>query len=268
MAEDSVYDVLCERLGHPNSARLKSVLEKLLPGDEALIAAMLPKEAGEIATELGITENDVSEKIKWLYMKGAVVSATKGNFFPRGVHQIRNASAASPKTDDILMPELADLWEEFFQAEWYSSLVHGAEKRYEATGKPGSRVTPAWLALEGKDDISPAEDVKAWIEKAEKIAVSLCPCRRQSKGRCDHMVDTCVQFNKAAEYVVAREAGHYLSKEEAWEHYKKMEEDGLIHLSGYDANFVSQCNCCTDCCQSFYPLISFGKLKEGMQKSR
>jgi len=36
--------------------------QKLLPGNEALIAVLLPKEVLEIALELGITGTDVNEE--------------------------------------------------------------------------------------------------------------------------------------------------------------------------------------------------------------
>lgn len=267
MKNPGTYDILVERLGYPGSARLRRVLEKLMTPEEAEIARALPAPPADISAKLGISEAAVRENVAALHRKGAVVSTGKGSFFARDVHQIRNASASIPSLDNVLMPELADLWEEFSQAEWYPVLAEKTRRRAAEGLPPASRVVPARQALEGFAGLLPGEDIRAMIDKAEVMAVAPCPCRRQSR-KCDKMVMACFQFNKGAEYTIARGTGQELSKVEAIQVFNDIENDGLVHTLGYDPNFTTVCNCCKDCCQLLYPLFKYNLLSQGLSKSR
>lgn len=267
MTDQDSYSILVERLGYPGSIGLRKVLGKLMTSEEAEIARLLPASPAEISQKLGMSQQRVTETISRLHRKGVVVSTGKGSFFARDIHQIRNASASIPALDNELMPELGDLWEEFSQAEWYPRLAQGARRRAEQGLAPASRVIPARQALEGLPDILPGEDIWVMIEKAEVMAIAPCPCRRQSR-RCDRLIMACFQFNKGAEYTIARATGRELSKAEAIEVFNEIENNGLVHTVGYDPNFTTVCNCCKDCCQLLYPLFKYGLLKEGLSKSR
>ncbi len=261
MAMDT-YSILCERLGYPDSQNLRRVLQKLMSPDEARIAVELPLVPNEIALKLGMDEKTVKDMIYDMFQKGAVISTARGNFFPQSIHQIRNSSASNPKLDDVLMPELGDLWETFSQAEWYPALVKMAEQ-----GHPRARVIPALKALEGFTDLLPGEDMEAIVERAHTLAMAPCPCRRQSH-RCDKMIDACLQFNKGADYTVTRGTGTPLTKEEAMEAVYAMEYDGLVHHGYPGSHFTTICNCCGDCCQELYPLLQSGKTALALDKSR
>lgn len=267
MTSTDSYSVLIERLGYPGSVRLQRVLEKLMSPDEAEIAMLLPATTLEISQKLGISAEKVKERISWLHEKGAVVSTERGNFFARDIHQIRNASASIPGLDNVLMPELADLWEDFSQAEWYPVLAQKARHRAEQGLAPTSRIIPARKALEGFPNLLPGEDIRAMIDKAEVMAIAPCPCRRQTR-KCDKLVMACFQFNKGAEYTIARGTGRELTKAEAIQVFNDIEDNGLVHTVGYDPNFTTICNCCKDCCQLLYPLFKYNLLSQGLSKSR
>ena len=267
MTKTDSYNVLAERLGYPGSVRLRRVLKKLMPPEEAEIAILLPATTLEISQQLGISEENVREKIGWLHEKGSVVSTGRGNFFARDIHQIRNASASIPSLDNVLMPELADLWEDFSQVEWYPRLAQKARHRAEQGLSPESRVIPARKALEGFPNLLPGEDIRAMIDKAEVMAIAPCPCRRQTR-KCDKLIMACFQFDKGAEYTIARGTGRELTKDEAIQVFNDIEDNGLIHTVGYDPNFTTICNCCKDCCQLLYPLFKYNLLNQGLSKSR
>lgn len=267
MATIDSYSILVERLGYPGSIRLRRVLENLISPEEVEIARELPASPQDISQKLGIGVDVVKDSISRLFKKGAVVSTGRGSFFAKDIYQIRNASASTPSLDDILMPELADLWEDFSQAEWYPSLIKQAQHRAEQGLPPASRVIPARKALEGFPNLLPGEDIKAMIEKAEVLAIAPCPCRRQSR-QCDKLIMACLQFNKGAEYTIRRGTGQKLTKTEALQVASDIEDNGLIHTVDYDPNFTTICNCCKDCCQLLYPLFKYNLLSQGLSKSR
>ena len=72
-----------------------------------------------------------------------------------------------------------------------------------------------------------------------------------------------------AEYAINRGIGRELTKEEATEVLEMAEEEGLIHNASNQPEGPSAiCNCCTDCCILYYPLMKFGGLEKAIAKSR
>ena len=114
----------------------------------------------------------------------------------------------------------------------------------------------------------PSEDVEAIIDKAAKLALANCSCRRIAR-RCDFPTDVCLQVNRGAEYAITRGTGKELTKDEAMKIIDVAEEAGLIH-SVYNNSGVPNviCNCCTDCCIFYYPLTKHGVLEKGVARGR
>ena len=95
------------------------------------------------------------------------------------------------------------------------------------------------------------------------MAIAPCPCRRRAR-LCDGLIDTCLQLNKAADYVVTRGTGREVSNEEAIEILGEAEEQGLVHTA---PPFSVLCSCCSCCCNMLRPLAKYDKLSQGMRKS-
>jgi len=258
------YVVLAGKLGYAESERLKKVLKRLMDKEEAEIVASLPCPVAELAQKLGKTEDAVNGMLKGLFEKGVVFMTSKGYQFARDMFQLHDGTATDVRLDGVWGRELLDLWEDFFQAEWYADWA----KSVQTWQMPLWRAIPARKAISGGTKLLPSEDVEAILDKATRFALAHCSCRRIAE-RCDFPTEVCLQVNRAAEYAITRGTGKELTKDEAMKIMDVAEEAGLIH-SVYNHSGVPNviCNCCTDCCVFYYPLIKYGVLERGVAKSR
>jgi Pyruvate/2-oxoacid:ferredoxin oxidoreductase delta subunit len=258
------YVVLAEKLGYAGSERLRKVLKRLMDEEEAEIVASLPCPVAELAQKLGKKEEDVNETLKGLFEKGVVFMTSKGYRFARDIFQLHDGTATDVRLDGVWGRELLDLWEDFCQAEWYADWA----KTVQTWQMPVWRVIPARKAISKGTKLFPSEDVEAIVDKATKLALAHCSCRRIAT-RCDLPTEVCIQVNRAAEYAITRGTGKELTKDEAMKVMDVAEEAGLIH-SVYNNSGVPNvvCNCCADCCVFYYPLTKYGVLEKGVARSR
>ncbi len=255
MSGIDVYAKLALRMKYPKSERMKLIFEKMVNMEEAEILLELPSPSDEIAEKLNLDKETVDAMIRILYQKGLAIPTSKGYFLPRAIGQLHDTAL----TDPNLTTELADLWQEFSEEEWFpdhAEELAGAEEKF-------MRILPAWKAIQTSSTIVPGEDVRQIIQESERVAVAPCPCRIRAR-LCDGPIDTCLQLNKAADYVSQRGTGRLVSKEEAIEILGRSEEAGLIHTA---PPFSVVCSCCTCCCNMLRPLDKAGKVSEGMIKS-
>jgi Pyruvate/2-oxoacid:ferredoxin oxidoreductase delta subunit len=258
------YVVLAEKLGYRESERFRRVLKRLMDGEEAEIVASLPCPVAELAQRLGKREEEVNNILNRLFEKGVIFMTSKGYWFARDIFQLHDGTATDVRLDDVWGRDLLDLWEDFFQAEWYADWA----KTVQTWNMPVWRVVPAKRAISKGTKLLPSEDVEAIVDKATKLALANCSCRRIAT-RCDLPVEVCLQLNRAAEYAITRGTGRELTKDDAMKVMDIAEEGGLIH-STYNNSAVPNviCNCCSDCCVFYYPLTKYGVLEKGVAKSR
>jgi H+/Na+-translocating ferredoxin:NAD+ oxidoreductase subunit B len=258
------YVILAEKLGYAGSERLRKVLKRLMDKEEAELVASLPCSVTELAQKLGKREEKVNEMLTVLFEKGVIFMTSKGYRFARDIFQLHDGTATDVRLDGVWGRELLDLWEDFLQAEWYSDWA----KAVQTWSMPVWRVIPARKAVSEGTELLPSEDVEAIIDKATRLALAHCSCRRIA-SRCALPVEVCLQVNRAAEYAITRGTGKELTKDEAMKIMDVAEEAGLIH-SVYNNSGVPNvvCNCCADCCIFYYPLTKHGVLEKGVAKSR
>ena len=101
------------------------------------------------------------------------------------------------------------------------------------------------------------EHISHWLDKYEgKYAKSPCSCRRSrttyGEGCADDPEGWCIAVGDMADYVVeTNKGGHYITKEEALEIFKKAEDNGFVHqitnIDGEDKIFAI-CNCNVNVC--------------------
>jgi len=115
------------------------------------------------------------------------------------------------------------------------------------------------------NEIHPANTVMKILEDLdddEILGAGHCFCRQQRKMDDDpcrlHLPEqACISVGPAAEHLLARGIGHRISKQEAIDLVKEVEEKGAIHQIGkimplkdfkstYEVEVI--CNCCWDCC--------------------
>ena len=149
-----------------------------------------------------------------------------------------------------------DLWKRFMEEEWPDY----ARKADELQPMPDGRVIPIERSItSGKQQVLDAESVGRIIQNAKRLTVTNCICRVIERN-CDRPLETCLQVDNSASYMLDRGIGREVSREEALDILRKCEEAGLVHMtlnkSSVD-HFI--CNCCECCCVAF-PLV----IKEGL----
>jgi ferredoxin len=258
---DSPYEALSMRLGFPDSAHLRKILELLLTQKEASVAASLPGGPGDVAQKLGIPQDRAKDILEGLWQKGA---AFPKNFqkrdtyrFARDLIQLHDATLASKHFDLGKNREYTKAWHTFGMEEFYVKMGNLLPQIFS---KPIWRVIPAWDAIKDLEGVEPYENIRTMVDAQDALAVVPCSCRVVKSGVDEPCRFTdeqgtwhCVQFAKGANYVTARDSGKVLTKEEAFDLMQKAAKDGLMHMgpNTKDLNPNTICNCCEDCCEFF-----------------
>ena len=121
----------------------------------------------------------------------------------------------------------------------------------------GMHVIPVEKAIDMNHEAISLEKISYWLDKYDgKYAASPCSCRKSRKtydeGCADDPEDWCIAVGDMADYVVETgKGGHYITKEEALEIFKKAEDNGFVHqitnIDGQDKIFAI-CNCNVNVC--------------------
>jgi Pyruvate/2-oxoacid:ferredoxin oxidoreductase delta subunit len=267
LEKEDVYSEIIKRLNYenPDSEYLLRIVQKLLSPDDCRLVLNLPADPAVLAQKTGMDEGTALSKLKELTEKGVVVGTSKGPRFVREAMQLHDGTLSS--SEKWVDTELLDLWKAFYETEWMANLGTNATEPY-------LRVVPAWKAIEGSPDISlnelqPEDNIRELARRAQALAVCPCSCRRSKRG-CDANVETCVQFDRGAEYGVNRGAARRIDAEEAIAIFDRAEETGLVHVWPFYKESMppnSMCNCCSDCCVIIAPGMKYGTIGRILHKS-
>lgn len=93
------------------------------------------------------------------------------------------------------------------------------------------------------------DQVKSYIERYDPLAVSTCYCRHEAKlinedDHCGKPDEVYMQFGWGAQFVIDREIGRKITKEEAMEILNQSEEAGLVHATLNRQEIEFLCNYC------------------------
>ncbi len=269
MSANDAYAILMERLGFPDSTRLRAILEDLMTPEQVRIATELPGTPQEVAKKTGTDVSKVRDTLDDLFYKGVVFprgDLEKREYFrfARTITQLHDGTQASGKLDLVKDRGFFELWHDFNMNEWYPSRI----KELKSVMKPQSRIIPAYKSIQDLADVLPYENFHEVLRAQELIAVAPCSCRycTTSVGeQCKHTKEQeqwhCLQFGRGAEYVIKRGSGKRLSLNEALELCDKIEEDGLLHMwpnSSTMTGVNASCQCCRDCCMNYVPYDQAG----------
>jgi len=265
MSTDDPYQILMDHLKYPASTRLRALLAYVMTPEQARMVAALPGTPAEVAVKTGFDLDVVKKELDVLFYAGAVFP--KGDFtdrqayrFARSVGQFHDASQAPKGIDVVKDRELYRLWHDFVMNEWYPD----SGKFYAASPRPFARIVPAYHSIKDLPGILPNENIHEIFKAQSRIAVVPCSCRYRTTAvgeHCDHTAEEeqwhCFQFNRGADYAMARGAGKELRVDEALALLDKVEEDGLLHTWQNNASLTGTtvaCQCCTDCCMLAVPM--------------
>jgi formate hydrogenlyase subunit 6/NADH:ubiquinone oxidoreductase subunit I len=246
---DNLYAELCERVLVPGSARLERIFRMLCDEKEARLLLAAPGTAAELAAATDVPADEAERLIQGLFVKGVLFEAKKpeGVVYrgPKQIVQLHDASVQWPKAP----PEFFDAWCEFMGIE-YPEIVRMAV----GAGFPAfTRTVPASGTLGGVEGVLPFEDVDRMIEDAKELALCRCPCR-QTERKCTTALETCIQFDRGAQYNVKRGTGRPITRDEARRIVAESEKNGLVHMVENRPGIGNVlCNCCSCCCAILVP---------------
>jgi len=115
------------------------------------------------------------------------------------------------------------------------------------------RTIPVEQSITPEHNIATFDELKNLIENANRIAVQDCVCR-QGKDligkpcKLSDLREVCFVLDSSVQHILDNEKGREISKKEALEIFKKIQEAGLIIQPGnaLEPNFI--CSCCGCCC--------------------
>jgi Pyruvate/2-oxoacid:ferredoxin oxidoreductase delta subunit len=154
--------------------------------------------------------------------------------------------------------ELAVLFKEYYEAAYCEEMG--------ASGVPGFKVLPIAENIETDTVLFPFLKLKEEVEKAKKISVADCICRKEAllvgEG-CDHPMETCLSFGVAAEYYIENGIGREITAAEAVTILEEADKAGLVHAGVNTTHLSNICNCCPCCCASMKGITIRGYDKHG-----
>ena len=280
MDPDRAFDLLVERLGYKDSARLRLILEDMISPDQALIASALPGTPADVAEKTGLGPDRVKKELDELFFMGVVFP--KGDFrkrayfrFARNMGQFFESAMARAQRDPAKDRGFYKLWHDFSMNEHYPLLA----ERFSNDQAPFQRVVPAYKSIKDLDGVLACENYPEILRAQERISTVPCACRymETSVGHpCRHHDEkahpVCLQFGRGAEYAVVSGSGKQLSLEQALELSDLAEESGLLHMvfnNSAMTGFNTSCNCCDDCCMIPVPMKMAGyPVSKAWEKSR
>lgn len=245
---DEVYERLADQLNAlPNGfPRTESgveirLLKKIAAPEEAWIAGQLGRKlesARDIATRVGLSEAEVTERIRGMLRRGLINTQKRD-----GVRQYRLAPflvgiyEAQLGTMDH---ELAHLMEQYMMLQGANGIL--------GPYPPVHRVVPAQQTVK-TEVILPYDDVRALLMQANSFIANDCICRTEQdllgSRKCDFPVKNCLAFS-TVEGAFGKDG---ISRDEALAVLDETEEVGLVHTVGNSINDINYvCNCCGCCC--------------------
>jgi NAD-dependent dihydropyrimidine dehydrogenase PreA subunit len=276
-----IYEKLCERLNRfeskvPPVASFFSLLEEIYTQTEAEIAVAFPDgpfTMDQLADALNREKPELSSLIETMADKGQVFSAkTKTGepvyelapWMPGVIEFSLIRRMDTPKMKTIL--ELTEKMAE--EAKALSQILMKDEEALKGMlSDPHIRTLSVGEALPDNREIFPYENLLAMIDTEDSFAAMRCCCRHMADHRddpCkkDHVPEySCLSFGRVADYVVDRNFGRRITKNECRDILKTCSDAGLVHNTN---NFIEGmqfvCNCCGCCCGFIKQVKSIGNL--------
>jgi len=240
---------LSERFGVDYSDIFPRLLQILLTAEEMRLLLATPNPTASVAESVGREDRDVAQALYDLYMRGLVFvtgytdSQPVWNVIDSG--RFMDCVLFDPRYDQY-GDEFFDLWREFFNREM---VVHQPPQH-------SLRVLPVEEVVRSTR-ILDIESARAIVHHARRAAVQRCPCRVRER-RCDNPLDVCLSFDGLADYVLSRELGREVTKQEAVHILERCEDLGLVHQTINSDQPDVICNCCPCCCSLLRSIISYG----------
>ena len=262
MAANDVYERLARHLstlgmGYPPTQTLIDILKENFNPVEAEVALALPTSViplqpvpvKEMITRADLPEDTLQNILEDLSQRGLVFcgKTAKGE---KG-YALQQVGFSFPQTF---------FWkgEDTPHARNMAALIAKYFNR-NVTRQAYSSETDAYryIPVSGTVDLSiqavyPHHTMESVLKDVTDFAVCHCACRMISRLRgrpCEHPTEVCIKFDEMAGYVIDRNLGREISREEALEIIKQSEDAGLVHfVDNTKGKIKHNCNCCGCAC--------------------
>jgi Pyruvate/2-oxoacid:ferredoxin oxidoreductase delta subunit len=225
-----------------------ALVEELFTPEEALVASSMPRRPSTvdtIAQQMGKDPKEIETVLEAMADKGLCSSfpGPEGRLyvglpFVPGIFEFQFMKGTRTERDRRL-----------------AKLIHAYKEAVDARRGPPritfptERVIPVEKTIQPGARIHTYQQVSAYIERYDPIAVSTCFCRHEGKlvdekSDCGKPDDVCMQFGNAAQFVIERGIGRRITKEQAMEVLRRAEEAGLVHATRNTQDIDYLCNCC------------------------
>jgi len=252
--EEQVYQELCQKLakqgGRPIAMDIPefyNIIKELFSPEEAAVFNAIPKDyhpASTIAANLSRSEQEISLILEGMADKGLVLAGDMGGTFFYGITPLELIF------DFQFMRGNSTDWDKKFAKlhHVYKEAVDEA-KGPPVVNYPTTRVIPIDRKIKVGNTVHTYQQITSYIEKYDPLAVSTCYCRQEAKlvdenDICNKPFEVCMTFGMAAQFIIDRDIGRKISKEEATAILKESEEAGLVHCSLNRQEIDFLCNCC------------------------
>jgi NAD-dependent dihydropyrimidine dehydrogenase PreA subunit len=263
---DDVYMKLAKHLaalgmGYPEKEELLEILRENFTPQEAEIALAIPSKViplepvpvSDISSQVNLPREELESTLSQLAQRGLLFSRKlKDGCIGYALQQFGYGFPQTFFWKGVETPNAKKMAELIVKYSGRDQL----RETYGGTSTKALRFVPATLSLDPESHaVFPFEMMEELIQKVRVIGLVHCPCRATAqligKKRCDHPLEVCIKYDELAEYVIEKEIGKEITKEQALHILKKSEEAGLVHLVDNAREGIKHtCNCCGCCCWS------------------
>ncbi len=262
MTETDVYERLAYHLstlgmGYPPTDSLMEILRENFSPVEAEVALALPTSViplqpvpvSEMISRTAISEATLYHTLEGLSKRGLVFCGKT----PDGQtgYALQQVGFSFPQTffwkgeDTAQSRHMAALVAKYFNRNVTRAAYSSETDAYRYVPATGPRDP-------GMQAVLPHHTMESVLKNVSDFAVCHCSCRMIAalRGRpCDHPTEVCIKFDEMAGYVVDRQFGREISREEALELIRQSEEMGLVHfVDNTRGKIKHNCNCCGCAC--------------------
>ena len=250
-----IYQKLCQTLAKRRGRypgvdipEFYALMEELFASEEAEVYCAIPRgfnPASTIAEAMGKPEAEVAATLEEMADKGLCTVGTfeSTTFYGApllvpGIFEFQFMRGTNTEKDR----KLAKL------IHAYKAAVDKIQGPPKVTF-PTTRVIPVDTKIEAGNTIHTYDQVAAYIEKYDPISVSTCFCRHEAKlidpdDDCGKPDEVCMQFGLGAQFIIDRNMGRQVTKDEALNILQQSEDAGLVHASVNRQDIDFLCNCC------------------------
>jgi hypothetical protein len=242
-----------------------NILREIYEEEEAQVGSELPMgsyTASELAAKLGRDEKSLTELLETMADKGTIfvtkteegVSQYSLTPFVPGVVEFQLMRGTDTPQDR----KVARMLHDFMEGEM-KDLTREAMKDPEVAKQMIPDAPARTITVEAElprgTQIYPFEKLTELVDQESYFAAAKCYCRHHA-----YLIDqpckvegvpeySCLMFGKAAEYIVDRDFGKQITREEAHQILEATGKAGLVHnTNNWIDNTGFICNCCGCCC--------------------